>query len=84
MNELLFDRDGEMSGYSEDVRTSVERGMEEEARRQEERQKRTPRRPSSPRFYPQFQSHFTSIPRARRLLETTHVNQTHRREMLIS
>lgn len=84
MNELLFDRDGEMSRYSEDVRASVERGMEEKERRQEERQKHTPQRPSSPRFYPQFQSHFTGIPRARILLKTIHVNQMHRREMLIS
>ena len=38
MNELLFDRDGEMSGYREDVRASMERGMEEEERKQEEKE----------------------------------------------
>lgn len=84
MNELLFDRDGEMSGYREDVRASMERGMEEEERKQEERQKHTPPETIEPQILPSISVHFTGIPRARRLSKTIHVNQTHRREMLIS
>lgn len=65
-----------MAGYSDDVRGSEEKRKDEEERRQEETQKHTPWRPPRPRFCPQFQSHFTSIPRARRHLKTIHVNQT--------